>query len=241
MKKGVGLGLVLGVLIIGALWVWQRSSMQFEEGSHLLRVSPAKTFLEGDPDDFVTVVFTLRNLSDHERLCQLGAELPSGWTLLEELPSVTIGPQAQQELFLTVQIPPETPPGRYLISLRAQSDSDVALGRAQIVVRARERLKLLLTTADLAVHFDEEKALLLTVANRGNVSARVTVTVTAAPVGWRFQLRESSVSVAPGESKVVELRVRPLSSAELAPGRFTVQAASPSARDELSFTVVLMP
>jgi uncharacterized membrane protein len=197
--------------------------------------------VQGDPDDFVTVVFALHNLSDQERSYKLSVETPQGWDLLDGLSSITVGSHAQQDIFLTVQIPPGTPPGRYTLSLRAQGDFGFALGRTQMVVRARELLKLALASPDLIAHPGEEKPLSLRVTNRGNVSARVVLAVTAAPVGWQFQLREGSFALAPGESKVVELIVKPSADAELAPGRFTVQATSPSTRDELSLTVVLSP
>lgn len=243
MRKSVllALGAALILVVLGAWWAWQRLSVRYEESFGPIRASPVKTPVEGDPDDFVTVVFVLYNLSDQEHVYEVRTEAPQGWILLDELHSVTVGPQAQHEIFLTVQIPPGTPPGRYWFTLRAQSDSDFAVGKAQIDVRARERLKLALASPDLIVHPNEEKTVTLTVTNRGNVSARVSLAVAAAPVGWQFQLRESSTTLAPSTSKAIELRVKPSSDAELAPGRFTVQAASSTARDELSFTVVLSP
>lgn len=241
MRKSVflALGVVLIFAVFSAWWAWQRFSVRYEESSGPIRVSPVKILIEGDPDDFVTVVFALHNLSDQERVYELHPEAP--WSLLDEPQHITLRPQAQQEIFLTAQIPPGTPPGRYVLSLRAQNDSDFAVGRTQIVVRARERIKLALAATDLIVRPNEEKILLLTVTNRGNVSARVALAVTAAPASWQFQLRESSVIVTPNQSQSVTLVVKPLPNAEIGPGRFTVQATSPSARDELSFTVVLSP
>lgn len=242
MRKSVflALGVVLILTACGAWWAWQ-ISVRYEESSGPLRVSPVKTLLEGDPDDFVTAVFVLYNLSNQERVYELRTEAPQGWMLLDEPHSVTVGPQAQHEIFLTVQIPSGTPPGRHMLTLRAQNNSDFAIGRTQIAVHARERLKLALATTDLIVHPHEEKILSLTVTNRGNVSARVALAVTVAPLGWQFRLQESAVMLTPGETKAVELRVKPSSDAELASGRFMVQATSPSARDELSFVVVLSP
>lgn len=241
MKKSLALGVALILIVVGAWWAWQRLSVQYEESSGPIRVSPVKTLTEGDPDDFVTLVFALYNLSDQERAYELHPEVPQGWSLLDEPQNITLRPQAQQEIFLTVQVPPGTPPGRYMLTLRAQSNSDFAIGRTQIVVRVRERLKLALASPDLIVRPDEEKILSLTVTNRGNVSARVALAVTVAPLKWQFRLQESAVMLLPGETKAVELRVRPSSDAELASGRFMVQATSSSARDELSFTVVLSP
>lgn len=242
MTKRLLFGAIILLLItLGALWAWDRFSIKYEENSGPVQLSPVKRVVQSDPDDFVTVVFTLHNLSDQERSYELHAEVPQGWMLLDELQEVTVKAHAQQELFLTIQIPPGTPPGRYALSLRAQSESSFAIGRTQIAVRVRERIKLALASPDLIVHPDEEKTLSLTVTNRGNVSARVSIAVTAAPVGWWFQLQESSVTLAPSTSKAIELRVKPSFNAELAPGRFTVQATSSTARDELLFTVVLSP
>ncbi len=243
MTKRLLFGAIILILIaLGALWAWQRFSVRYEEHFGAVRVSPAKTLVEGDPEDFVTVVFALRNLSDHhQRSYKLHPEAPQGWGLLEALQDIVLGPQAQHEVFLTVQIPAGTPPGRYWLTLRAQSDSDFAVGKTQISVRARERLKLALGSSDLIVRPGEEKTLLLKVTNRGNASARVTLAVTTAPVGWQFRLQESSLTLEPGESRAIGLIVKLSSDAELAPGRFTVHATSPSARDELSLTVVPSP
>lgn len=242
MRKRLLLGVITLILVaIGALRAWQKFSVQYEENSGPVRVSPAKTRVQGDPDDFVTVVFTLHNLGDQERVYELHPEVPQGWALLNELHTIALGPHAQQELFLTVQIPPGTPPGGYGLALRAQSESAFAIGRTRIDVRARERLKFILASPDLIAHPSEEKTVTLTVTNRGNTAARVSLAVTMAPVGWQFQLRENSLTLAPSQSKAVALTVKPPQNAELAPGRFTVQATSSAAQDELSFTVVLSP
>jgi uncharacterized membrane protein len=241
-RTALTVGAVLGVLAaLGALWAWNQSSVRYEESAGPIKVSPAKTKIQGDPDDFVTTVFVLRNLSEQERSYELHVEAPQGWNILNGLEAVTIGPQAQHEVFLTVQIPPGTPAQEYWLALRAQSDEFWALGRAQIVVRAQERLKLALPFSDLIVHPNEEKTLSLTVTNRGNIAARVSLAVTVAPVGWQFRLRDSSFTLDPTQSKTVELTVKPLSEASIAPARFTLQATAGSARDELSFTVVLSP
>nr|BAL59539.1 hypothetical protein HGMM_OP4C175 [Candidatus Acetothermum autotrophicum] len=245
MRKSValalGAALICITIIAGALWVWLQSPLNYEESTGPVKLSPAKRAIESDPDDFVTLVFTLRNLSDQGRSYELSAEAPVGWELLDAPQSVTLGPRAQEELFLTAQIPPATPPGRYLLTMRAQSDALSAVGRTEITVRARERLKIALAESDLIVHPGEEKALALNITNRGNVAARVSLAVTAAPVGWQFRLSEGAFALGPGQSKAVILTVRPLGDAPLAPGRFTVQATSPVSRDELSFTVVLSP
>jgi uncharacterized membrane protein len=241
-RTALTVGAVLAVLAaLGALWAWNQSSVRYEESAGPIKVFPAKTKIQGDPDDFVTAVFVLRNLSEQERSYKLHVEAPQGWNILNGLEAVTIGPQAQHEVFLTVQIPPGTPARGYWLALRAQSDEFWALGRAQIVVRAQERLKLALPFSDLIVHPNEEKTLSLTVTNRGNIAARVSLAVTVAPVGWQFRLRDSSFTLDPTQSKTVELTVKPLSEALVAPARFTVQATAGSARDELSFTVVLSP
>jgi len=244
MKKRTSLALgavLVGIAAVGALWAWNQFSVKYEESAGPIKVSPTKTRIEGDPDDFVTTVFVLRNLGDQERSYELHVEVPQGWNILSGLEAVTISPQAQHEVFLTVQIPSGTPAGRYGLSLKAQSDEFWALGRAQIVVRARERLKLALPFSDLIVHPNEEKALSLIVTNRGNVTARVALAVTAAPAAWRFELQESSVTLPPNQSASVALMVKPLPNAEIGPGRFTAQATAGAAREELSFTVVLSP
>lgn len=245
MKKIVlvTLGAVLLLVVAGLLWEWwNQLSYIYEESTGLVKLSAIRKVVASFPDEFVTLVFVLRNLSDQEHSYELRAEVPQGWMVLDELATVELRPHSQQELFLTVQVPPATRRGRYQVRVFAQSNSFSAWGRSDIIVRAREHFKLTLApSSDLIARLNQEKTVMLTVTNRGNVSTRVSLAVTAAPVGWQFQLRESSVMLAPGQSQTVELTVRSLQDAAIVPARFTVQAASTSIRDELSFTVVPSP
>jgi hypothetical protein len=95
--RGWGRGLPLGVallaiIILGALWAWNQSSVRYEESAGPIKVSPAKTKIQGDPDDFVTAVFVLRNLSEQERSYELHVEAPQGWSILNGLEAVTSRP-----------------------------------------------------------------------------------------------------------------------------------------------------
>lgn len=242
-KKSIvlALGGALVLVAIGALWAWNRFSAQYEESTGPISVSPVKTMIPSDPDDFATIVFVVHNLDTQAHTYQLAATIPEGWLALDIPETIELSPNTQQELFLTVQVPPAVPAGRYLVGLKAHNNSSFALGRVQVEVRARERLKLSLVPTALTIYTTEEKSLVLTVTNRGNVTLRVTVAVTAAPRSWQFRLRESSLTLAPSQSKPVELAIKPLQDAAIAPAQFTVQATSDQARDELSFTVVLSP
>lgn len=241
MKKGVPIA-AIAVVVLAALvfWLWNRPSIKSEESVGPIRVRPVVISMITDPDDFVTVVFTLANLSDQRRSYQLQVTAPEGWHILDLAEAIELSGNAQQEIFLTARTPPATPPGRYVLSLRAQSDSDFGTGRMEIRVRTAERIKLIAPPAQPLVRPGEEKPYPITVMNRGNVQTTVHFAVTLSPLGWQFRLPPPLILL-PGESRVVEVMLHPLSQAATAPAQMKLEATAGKARDEISFTVVLSP
>ncbi|MCS7275163.1 MAG: NEW3 domain-containing protein [Candidatus Bipolaricaulota bacterium] len=230
------------VLVTGGLALWWgvwRGEFVSEERTGALRVQPQARAIAAQPDDFVTLVFVVQNESTVLRALSLQAEAPAGWALLEFPNEIALDAEQSQEIFLTVQIPPGTPPGRYLLALKAQDASGSALGRTQIAIPAVERLKLTLPREQPMLRPGEERALAVTVTNRGNVRLNVQISVTAAPAGWRFSLSRASVSLEPGRAESVELRLRAPERGLAAPAVFSIEAVGGRASERATVTVVL--
>ncbi|MCI2429140.1 NEW3 domain-containing protein [Candidatus Acetothermia bacterium] len=235
--------LVLLLLLLGGsflLWWWlSRSEFIREERTGALRVQPQSVTLSAKPDDFVTLVFVAHNEGVVQRALSLQAEAPSGWSLLEFPAEIALDAEQSQEIFLTVQIPPGTPPGRYLIALNAHDASDRALGRAQIEIPTVERLKLTVSQEQPMLRPGDEHSRPVIATNRGNVRLNVGVGVTAAPTGWRFSLSPASFSLDPGGSQSLELRIKAPERALAAPVIFTIEAVGGRVSDKATVTVVL--
>lgn len=233
---------VLGVLLGGGFalwWSFWRGEFVSEERTGTLRVRPALPRQTAQPDDFITLVFVVHNEGVALRVLSLRAEVPAGWVLLEFPAEITLDAEQSQEIFLTVQIPPGTPPARYVIALSAHDASDNAIGRAQIEIPVVERLKLTVAKEQPMLRPGEELTLPVMVANRGNVRLSVRLSVTAAPAGWGFSLSPASFSLAPGGAQSLELRIRAPERALAAPAVFTLEAVGGRATDKATVTVVL--
>ncbi|MBI1742197.1 hypothetical protein HYR54_03915 [Candidatus Acetothermia bacterium] len=209
------------------------------EGSSV-KVHPVMTQMAVDPDDFLTAVFVVSNLSNERRSYQLEATVPGGWEIVNLPKTLELDKQSQQELFLTVQAPPATKAGDYSLNLSAKSESDHALGRMQLQVRSVERVKLILPTWQPLIQAGEEKSYPITVTNRGNLRTNVSLVVIA-PWGWQTRLPAYNSALAPGQSQSVELFIKPPEKTSASQTKITVQVTSAKVQEEASFTIVVSP
>lgn len=238
-RSALFLAALLVFLSFGLWWWQQQNNFRSEERTGALRVQPQAATLTAKPDDFVTLVFVVHNESVAQRELSLQAEAPPGWSLLELPVEITLDAGLAQELFVTVQIPPGTPPGRSLVSLRVQDASDAAVGRTQVQIPPWERLKIAVPPEQPMLHPGEERIIPVTVTNRGNVRLSTKLSVTGAPPGWLFELSVTSFALDPGRSQSVELRIKAPERAIPALAIFTIEAVGGRAVDKATLTVVL--
>ncbi len=241
LRKSLLILVLVAIGVTSALWLWMnyRASLPSEESRGPIRVQPATAQIDATPNDFVTAVFTIKNLSDVPHSFQLEVTAPHGWEALNPLDTLALQGQSQQELFLTVQIPPATPAGKYTLAVSAKDSSLSALGRTQIDVASTDMIKLSTPTWQPFTKAGEEGAYPITVANRGNQSAAVRLTVVA-PLSWQTRLSSETLSLSPGQSQVVELFMRPPGQSSASQGKITIQASSNKAQEQVSFTVVVL-
>ncbi len=241
MRRSALLLVALFVLLLGlsfGLWWWQQeNNFSSEERTETLRVQPQAVELTAKPDDFVTLVFVVRNESAGDLSLQAAA--PPGWSLLEIPTEIRLDAGQAQEIFVTAQIPPGTPPGDFIVSLTAQDAAERAIGRTRIKVAHLERIKIALPQEQPMLHPGAERAIPVTVTNRGNVRLSAKLRVTGAPPGWRFSLSVASFALDPGSTQSVELRIRAPEQAISAPAIFTIEAVGGRAVDKATLTVVL--
>jgi len=246
MKKRtyLTLGATLAIVIFVAMGIFlvqrQQQNLPSEESNGLIKVHPVTMQMAVDPDDFVTAVFVVSNLSNEWRSYQLGAMVPDGWEIVNLPKALELDKQSQQELFLTVQVPPATKAGDYSLNLSAKSETDHALGRMQMQVRSVEHVKLILPTWQPLISAGEEKSYPITVTNRGNLATNVHLVVIA-PEGWQTRLPSYMIALIPGQSQSMELFIKPSEKTPASQGKITVQATSAKLQQQVSFTVVVSP
>lgn len=69
----------------------------------------------------MTHVFTVTNESSSSVTYKLTLDLPEGWTSLPISPEVTLPPQGSKPIFVNVNVPEDTPAGKYEVTLTASS------------------------------------------------------------------------------------------------------------------------
>jgi len=199
----------LALLVIGGLagialfsGVWPITS-----SSEPLQVRPAIPRKAASPDEFVTLVYRLINRTERPLELDLRAELPQGWTLLEEPPAVSLPPGAEEEVFITFNIPPMTPAGRYELSLAASASGEPpyrAVGVTTVSVRREAKVHVRLLVPQRQARPGASVKFPLLIANYGNTTATFVILSRS---GWRL-LGTHPLRLAPGQRQEVEVGIQ---------------------------------
>jgi uncharacterized membrane protein len=242
-RRSLIIGVATLIVALGAIavfWFWNKNqqALPSEESHGLVRVQPVSSKIDVSPDDFVTAVFIVKNLSGEQHLYQIQIVAPQGWEVLNPSSTLTLVGQSQQELFLTMRVPTAAPAGEYTLTVSARNQSMSALGRTQMRVPSIEVFKLSIPTWQPFIKMGEEGAYPITITNRGNLSATVRLAVTA-PLNWQTRLPLDTLTLPPGQSQVVELVIRPSGQSSASQGKISIQATSGKRQEQVSFTVVV--
>lgn len=203
-------------------------------------LSSAKTAL---PDDFVTHVFSVRNRSESAGGYELKLTAPEGWRLINTLAPVHLERGADEKIFITVQIPPATQPGQYMLSLTAHSQNDptiTASAQAFVKVKEIERVKLRVPGERLSLNAGQESRYTFRLLNTGNVSATVQLSLLNAPGGWELNLSEKTVPLAPGESRELFVMIKVPEGAPAGEARILLKATAQKSSEEATLVFIVL-
>jgi len=207
-----------------------------------LQVSLLSSMKKALPEDFITHVFSVR--SESADAYELKLTLPEGWSLLEPLAPIRLEAGAEEKLFITVQIPPATPPGRYVLSLTAHSLSDPTLtasAQALVKIGQAERLKLRVPQERLLITAGQESRYAFKIINTGNVSAAVKLSLLSSQSGWGLGLSEGVVQLAPGESRELSLIIKVPQNAPSGEAKILLEAKAQRSSDEAALFFTVLP
>jgi len=206
---------------------------------HLL--SSAKTAL---PDDFLTHVFSVRNRGESADSYELKPIVPEGWKLLDVLNPIHLKPRAEEKIFITVQIPPATSPGRYVLGLTASSQSNPTITASAIAfvkIEPTERVKLRALGERLPIVAGQESHYAFRILNTGNVSAVVQLSLPVLPSGWELRLSEGAVQLAPGESRELAIMIKVPEDTPTGETQIVLKVTTQKSSEEASLFFTVLP
>jgi len=159
--------------------------------------------------DLVTHVFTITNTGTDDDVYTLVLALPDGWTSLPIPSTVSVNAGEEAIIFVNFLVSPIAAAGIYEVSLDVESSFDPAV-TAQSVALVQVK-----TTTGLAVEWvippppgqpGGAVEASFRVGNTGNTADLFRVEASAS-VDWESELSEEEFELAPGESRVVGLRI----------------------------------
>lgn len=161
------------------------------------------------PGDIVTLTFLAINRGTASDTYLFSVSVPAGFQTLGALPPLTIAPNAQEPVFVTLLIVQETPAGTYTITLEAVSQSDPSVrARAQTTITVEKTTGVIVRAPDpQEVDPGTEIILTFSVTNRGNVIDAFRLDAFT-PRGFATKVEPALIELLPGETRSVLVTVR---------------------------------
>lgn len=161
------------------------------------------------PGDIVTVTFIAINRGTASDTYLFSVTAPAGFQTLGALPPLTIAPNAQEPVFVTVLIAQATPAGTYIVTLEAVSQSDPSVrASAQTKITVEKTTGVVVRAPDpQEVDPGTEVILTFSVTNRGNVIDAFRLDAFT-PRGFATRVEPRLIELLPGETRSVLVTVR---------------------------------
>jgi len=180
-----------------------------------------------EPGSFVTHIFSVANPDPAETAFTLEFSVPAGWEILGAPDAITLNPNQQETLFVTVTIPAEAQQGNYGLDVTATAQGD---STNQDTERAWTRIEpmnevSLSTPQAASVTPGGAIEYVFWITNRGNVQDSYGM-VAHSSRGFLPAVSASRVHLAPQESGSVTVRIDVPATADAGRDVLTVQVAS---------------
>jgi hypothetical protein len=161
--------------------------------------------LETPAGNTVNVVFLVNNRSDSKQVVDLAAQLPQGWRLLFALEPVTLAPQSDSVVIVTVQIPEDAVAAAYLLTLTANAGTNPVTAEVTVLLPEIRRLDFQpLTVPDVVIADDVVLEYRLT--NSGNIARALTLAASSDP-DYAVAVTPQQVALEPNQSVPVTITV----------------------------------
>lgn len=191
------------------------------------------------PGGVYTAAFLVTNPGRRERSARGILEVPPGWRSALPLRPFTVGPGRTSVQIVSVQVPPNAPPGHY--TLRFSVEGATALGAMPVTVLESHGLLLEAETVPSRVVSGDPLTITVLLANTGNVPATIDLDALS-NLGLALSLDVQRVRLGPRESRritVTSERPRPA----LRPLRHIVRVRARDGHSEQTVTAAtdIMP
>ena len=208
-------------------------------------VTPITPQKFADPDQFLTVVFSLRNTGAAADTYNLSASVPPTWTVVSPLFPVSLAAGVAQNVFLTVLIPSTASSERFTVSLTASSQLFVgvsSVANALVDVRPLARVGV---RAPLGQNVLPGGSVTYTFAveNRGNVPDIFLISARSSR-GFGLQIVPVQVGLLPGERQNVTVSFSVPLGAAAGVDQLTLRATSsvtPGVETQASVVTQILP
>lgn len=161
------------------------------------------------PGDIVTLTFIAINRGTASDTYLFSVSVPQGFQALGALPPLTIAPNAQEPVFVTLLVLQETPAGTYTITLEAVSQSDPSVkASTQTTIVVEKTVGVIVRAPDpQEVDPGTEVILAFSVTNRGNVIDTFRLDAFT-PRGFPTRVDPGLIELLPGETRSVLVAVK---------------------------------
>lgn len=231
--RGIRRTTVLVVLLIGVC-----------SSASAVEIAVLSTPKEEAPGSFVTHVFAVTHAGTEPETYLLSFEGPPDWDILGAPSTITVGPNAEETLFVTLTIPPAMAAGEYSVTLTvtaAGDPTDIATASAQVAVAPMRDVELVAPTG-VTVALGGRVEYVFVLINRGNGQDSLSL---AALSSKRLEATVSPATVDLAPQERAEVHVRLDVPVNVSPGRDVLTITATSTlydgveTDAVVFTTVL--
>jgi len=218
----------------------------------MVNAQPTSVILQGlpplsaRPEEFVTVVYTLQNQGLTLETFDFEITLPSGFTQVATLASVTLPAGAQEFVFVNVLVPNNAEARDFTIQLAAISRTDPTLRlTSDAIIRVQAAAKIRVRPIGVQENTEDGLIISFSVQNTGNVLDQIEFSATSFE-GFQLQLTPTQAELASNQQTVVQVRllVPPTAGSRKTQDRITFVASSTqfsNNSDSVTLSVELTP
>lgn len=207
-----------------------------EQGTYRTELDTKQPNMEGNADSTFTYSTTLKNRTASKQLYALKADAPEGWNVQfsadsKDVTSVSVEPNAQQDISITVRPPDQVKADTYKITVTASGSNTSATTELEAVVKGTYDMELSTADGNLQANVTagSSRKVTLKVTNKGSSPLNDVSLSSSAPVDWEVTFEPQKIGVIePGQSAEVQATIRAASKAIAGDYIVTTTASSAS-------------